>query len=155
MKDEGVSFRGHLDAMMRGDVPPPPVAELLGIRLVSFGDGEVVFEMDAMPEHANPMGTIQGGVICALADAAMGMAYASRLEEGESFTTLELKANYLRRGDRGQAGRDRPRRARRPDDRADLLRRRRRRRTEGRACDQHLHDAAQPTLGSPPPRKRR
>jgi len=42
------------------------------------------------------MGTLQGGVICALADAAMGMAYASRLEEGETFTTLELKTNYLR-----------------------------------------------------------
>ena len=82
--------------MMRGEVPPPPVAELLGIRLVSIGDGEVVFEMDVKPEHANPMGTLQGGVICALADAAMGMAYASRLEDGESFTTLELKANYLR-----------------------------------------------------------
>jgi acyl-coenzyme A thioesterase PaaI-like protein len=48
--------------------------------------------MNAMPER-EPDGTIQGGVICALADAAMGMAYASRLEEGESFTTLELKAN--------------------------------------------------------------
>ena len=56
--------------------------------------------MDVRPEHANPMGTIQGGVICALADAAMGLAYASRLEEGESFTTLELKTNYLRAGDR-------------------------------------------------------
>jgi uncharacterized protein (TIGR00369 family) len=91
-----VSFRAHLDAMMRGDVPLPPVARLLGIRLVSFEDGECVFEMEAKPEHANPMGTIQGGVICALADAAMGMAYATRLEEGESFTTLELKTNYLR-----------------------------------------------------------
>ena len=90
------SLRDLLDAMMHGDVPPPPVAELLGIRLVSVGDGEVVFELEVRPEHANPMGTIQGGVICALADAAMGMAYASRLEEGESFTTLELKANYLR-----------------------------------------------------------
>jgi uncharacterized protein (TIGR00369 family) len=58
--------------------------------------------MDARPEHANPMGTIQGGVICALADAAMGMAYASRLEEGESFTTLELKTNYLRRVTEGR-----------------------------------------------------
>jgi uncharacterized protein (TIGR00369 family) len=42
------------------------------------------------------MGTIQGGVICALADAAMGLAYATRLEDAESFTTLELKTNYLR-----------------------------------------------------------
>lgn len=91
-----MSFREHLDAMLRGEVPPPPVAELLGIRLVSVDDGEAVFAMEARPEHANPMGTLQGGVICALADAAMGMAYATRLEEGESFTTLELKTNYLR-----------------------------------------------------------
>jgi len=90
------SLRDHLDAMMHGDVPPPPVAELLGIRLVSVGDGEVVFELEVRPEHANPMGTIQGGVICALADAAMGLAYATRLEDAESFTTLELKTNYLR-----------------------------------------------------------
>ena len=91
-----MNLREHLDAMLRGDVPPPPVAELLGLRLVSVADGEVVFELDVRPEHANPMGTIQGGVICALADAAMGLAYASRLDDGESFTTLELKTNYLR-----------------------------------------------------------
>ncbi len=91
------SFRDHLDAMLRGDVPPPPVAQLLGLRLVSWAEGEAVFELDVRPEHANPMGTVQGGVICALADAAMGMAYASRLVDGETFTTLELKTNYLRR----------------------------------------------------------
>jgi len=90
------SFREHLDRMLRGEVPPPPVSKLLGLRLVSIVEGEAVFEMEVAPEHANPMGTLQGGVICALADAAMGMAYASRLEEGETFTTLELKANYLR-----------------------------------------------------------
>jgi len=91
-----VSFREHLAAVLRGEMPPPPVATLLGIRFVSAGDEGAVFEMDVRPEHANPMGTVQGGVICALADAAMGMAYAWRLEEGESFTTLELKTNYLR-----------------------------------------------------------
>jgi uncharacterized protein (TIGR00369 family) len=89
-------MRQHIEAILRGEVPPPPVAELLGIRLVSVDDGECVFEMEALPEHANPMGTVQGGVICALADAAMGLAYASLLGEGESFTTLELKTNYLR-----------------------------------------------------------
>jgi uncharacterized protein (TIGR00369 family) len=97
-----MNFREHLEAMLRGDVPPPPVAQLLGIRLVSFGDGETVFGMEVAPEHANPMGTLQGGVICALADAAMGMAYASRLGDGETFTTLELKANYLRQVVSGQ-----------------------------------------------------
>jgi uncharacterized protein (TIGR00369 family) len=89
-------MRQQIEAILRGEAPPPPVAELIGIRLVSVDDGECVFEMEAAPEHANPMGTVQGGVICALADAAMGLAYASLLDDGESFTTLELKTNYLR-----------------------------------------------------------
>ena len=89
-------MREQIEAILRGEAPPPPVADLLDIRLVSIGEGECVFEMEALPEHANPMGTVQGGVICALADAAMGLAYASLLADGESFTTLELKANYLR-----------------------------------------------------------
>jgi uncharacterized protein (TIGR00369 family) len=54
----------------------------------------VTFE--AQERHANPMGTLHGGILCDIADAAMGMAYFSTLEEGESFTTLELKINYLR-----------------------------------------------------------
>jgi Thioesterase superfamily len=47
-----------------------------------------------MDRHANPMGTLHGGVPCDVADAAMGTAYASILQEGESFTTLELKVNF-------------------------------------------------------------
>jgi uncharacterized protein (TIGR00369 family) len=42
------------------------------------------------------MGTLHGGVLCDIADAAMGMAYAATLEDDESFTTLELKINFLR-----------------------------------------------------------
>jgi uncharacterized protein (TIGR00369 family) len=91
-----VSLRDRLEAMLRGELPPPPVSELLGLELVSIEDGEAVFRMEVRPEHANPMGTLQGGVICALADAAMGLAYASKLADGELFTTLELKTNYLR-----------------------------------------------------------
>ena len=55
-----------------------------------------VFEMEAGPQHANPMGTLHGGILCDIADAAMGIAYASELEEGQTFTTLELKINFLK-----------------------------------------------------------
>ena len=75
---------------------PPPIAELLGMTLTSASDGRAVIEMDASERHANPMGTLHGGVLCDLADLAMGAAYASRLTEGESFTTLELKINFLK-----------------------------------------------------------
>jgi uncharacterized protein (TIGR00369 family) len=75
---------------------PPPVADLLGIDLVEVGGGECTMRLEAGEQHSNPMGTIHGGIICDLADAAMGMAFFSTLGEGESFTTLELKINFLR-----------------------------------------------------------
>ena len=47
-------------------------------------------------QHANPMGTLHGGILCDIADAAMGMAFASTLAPEESFTTVELKVNFFR-----------------------------------------------------------
>ncbi len=76
---------------------PPPVATTVGFEPVTIERGSATFQMDAQVDrHANPMGTIHGGILCDLSDAAMGMACASMLAEGESFTTLELKINFLR-----------------------------------------------------------
>lgn len=86
----------RIEAMLRGAIPPPPAARLIGFDLVRYEPGRAVFEMVAGPQHANPMGTLHGGILCDLADAAMGIAYATELGEGESFTTLELKINFLR-----------------------------------------------------------
>jgi uncharacterized protein (TIGR00369 family) len=80
----------------RGELPPPPIATLLGFTLTSIAPGQASIEFEASAQHANPMGTLHGGVLCDIADAAMGMAYASTLEEGETFTTLELKINFLK-----------------------------------------------------------
>ena len=71
-------------------------AQLIGFTCTSIDLGHSVMEMDADARHANPMGTLHGGILCDLVDAAMGCAYASRLGEGETFTTLELKINFLR-----------------------------------------------------------
>jgi uncharacterized protein (TIGR00369 family) len=84
------------EAIIRGDAPPPPIARLIGFDLVSVKPGEAVVELQATEAHANPMGTLHGGVLCDIADAAMGIAYSSNLGEGESFTTLELKINFLK-----------------------------------------------------------
>jgi uncharacterized protein (TIGR00369 family) len=86
----------NLERVVRGELPPPPIARLIGFRLTSVRHGEAVVELEASETHTNPMGTLHGGVLCDIADAAMGIAYASTLEEGESFTTLELKINFLR-----------------------------------------------------------
>jgi uncharacterized protein (TIGR00369 family) len=73
-----------------------PVADFLGITFTRPSEGVIVAEFRAAPQHRNPMGTLHGGILCDLADAAMGVAFAATLGSGESFTTLELKINFLR-----------------------------------------------------------
>jgi uncharacterized protein (TIGR00369 family) len=82
--------------MLRGEAPPPPLARLLGFVLKLIEPGRAIFEMEADERYRNPMGTLHGGIYCDLADAAMGFAYAATLAEGETFTTIELKINFLR-----------------------------------------------------------
>ena len=74
----------------------PPIAELIGFLIEGMGDGHAVGSLQAGPQHANPMGTLHGGVLCDLADAAMGMAFASTLAPDESFTTMTLNINFFR-----------------------------------------------------------
>jgi uncharacterized protein (TIGR00369 family) len=75
---------------------PPAIAKLIGFQVVSFGGGEATVELNSGPQYYNPMGTVHGGVLCDIVDAAMGMAFASTLDADQSFTTLELKINFLR-----------------------------------------------------------
>jgi uncharacterized protein (TIGR00369 family) len=77
-------------------LPPPPVGRLVGFAMKSIEPGHAIFEMEVDERHHNPMGTLHGGIYCDLADAAMGFAYAATLGEGETFTTIELKINFLR-----------------------------------------------------------
>ena len=86
----------QLRAMIRGDVEPPPVAKLIGFEIVAIDLGHSVFELVAGPQHANPMGTLHGGIVCDLADAALGTAMASTLEDDETFTSLDLTVKFMR-----------------------------------------------------------
>jgi len=90
------SYRDLPARIQRGELQPPPIAKLLGFTLTQIEPGKATIEMTADGRHANPMGTLHGGVLCDITDAAMGMALASTLEDGETFTTLELKINFLK-----------------------------------------------------------
>jgi uncharacterized protein (TIGR00369 family) len=95
-------LRKHIDGTLTSDDTnrmqyPPPIARTLGFNLVDVASGEATIEMRTEPaRHANPMGTIHGGVLCDLADAAIGTAHATTLSEGESFTSIDLKMNFFR-----------------------------------------------------------
>lgn len=85
-----------IEAMIRGEAPRPPVSQLIGFQVVEAGDGVSRVIMDATEKHHNPMGTVHGGILCDIADAATGIAFASTLDEGESFTSIDFQISFLR-----------------------------------------------------------
>ena len=79
-----------------GELPPPPISQLMGFRGVEFEHGRAVFEMTPGPEHYNPIGTVHGGIALTLLDSAMGCAVHTTLAAGVGYTTLEVKTNFVR-----------------------------------------------------------
>jgi uncharacterized protein (TIGR00369 family) len=78
------------------EIPHAPVAELLGFTLTELGEGQASFELDPGERHYNPLGTVHGGIAATLLDSAMGVAVHTTLGEGQRYTTLELKVNFVR-----------------------------------------------------------
>src|SRR6266550_806208 len=76
---------------------PPAIAKTLGFKLIEVGPGTATMEIVAdIQKHANPMGTVHGGVLCDIADAAIGTAHATSLKEDESFTSIDLQIHFFR-----------------------------------------------------------
>jgi uncharacterized protein (TIGR00369 family) len=84
------------DFRQRAKTNDVPVARLIGFEATDIAEGKATVVLAAGPQHANPMGTLHGGILCDIADAAMGIAFASTLAAEESFTTVELKINFFR-----------------------------------------------------------
>jgi len=86
----------HLRAIRDGRIPDPPIARLLGMRLVKVEPGEAAFELTPAEHHYNPIGVVHGGVAFTLLDSAMGCTVQTLLQPGKGYTTLEIKANLVR-----------------------------------------------------------
>ena len=86
----------YIRAIQSGEFPPPPIALLIGMWITEVNEGRVVFAVEPSEYHYNPLGTVHGGVMATLLDSALGCAIQSMLPAGTSYTTLELKVNYLR-----------------------------------------------------------
>ena len=82
----------ELAALLAGS----PIYDLLGLRIVSAGDGEVGVELDCDQRHANVDGAVHGGVLALLADTAMGFAVRSQLDPSWHNKTLDLTIDYVR-----------------------------------------------------------
>lgn len=91
-----MTFFERIKAMIVDASALPPIARLIGFQPVEAEHGRVVLELGVDERLHNAVGTLHGGVLCDVADAAMGLAYATTVAPEDSFTTVELKINYLR-----------------------------------------------------------
>ena len=85
-----------LRAIRDGRLPSPPIAEILGFRLVEAEPGHAVFELVPGERHYNPIGVVHGGLAMTLLDSAMGCSVQTRMPAGGGYTTLEAKTNLVR-----------------------------------------------------------
>ena len=95
----GLTTLPGLEALRRtqaGELPYPPIAHLMGMRLAEIEPGRVVWTAVPGEEHYNPIGTVHAGFATTLLDSAMGTAFVSTADAGARWTTLELKANFTR-----------------------------------------------------------
>jgi uncharacterized protein (TIGR00369 family) len=86
----------YIQAIVTGELPAPPISQLMGFRLALAEPGRAVFEMEPGPQHYNPIGSVHGGIALTLLDSAMGCAVHTLLEAGVGYTTLEVKTNFVR-----------------------------------------------------------
>jgi uncharacterized protein (TIGR00369 family) len=85
-----------LRAMIAGELPPPPIATLLGFDLVEVDEGRVVFAAHPGPEHYNPIGMVHGGLAATLIDSATGCAVHTTLPAGTGYTTTDVQVRFVR-----------------------------------------------------------
>jgi uncharacterized protein (TIGR00369 family) len=92
----GRSGLDTLQAMLRGELPAPPIARTLDFQLVEVGEGRAVFQGTPGTAHLNPMGTVHGGWYATLLDSALGCAVHTLMPPGRGYTTAELGVNLVK-----------------------------------------------------------
>jgi uncharacterized protein (TIGR00369 family) len=92
----GLSGLEFFRQVLAGEIPPPPMLQLLGMRLVEVEEGRVVFAAEVEERFYNGTGVAHGGFAATLLDSALGCAINSTTAPGKRFTTLELKVNLTR-----------------------------------------------------------
>lgn len=86
----------YMEAIVAGQVPPPPIAVTLRMGPIELGEGRAVFAGEPGEEHYNPIGVVHGGYAATLLDSALGCAVHTTLPAGVGYTSLGLEAKYVR-----------------------------------------------------------
>ncbi|QBK26323.1 PaaI family thioesterase [Ureibacillus thermophilus] len=91
-----MSYLEKLIYFAQNQIPSCSAAQMIGYRVLEAEKGRVVVGLEKTENFHNPIGTVHGGIISLIADAAMGYAFSTTLAEDEISTTVELKINFLK-----------------------------------------------------------
>ncbi len=86
----------YLKGMQNGEIPEAAAVSALEISIHEIDFGKANFEFTPQDFHYNAVGTVHGGVISTILDTAMGCTLMSTLTKEFTFTTLELKVNFIK-----------------------------------------------------------
>jgi uncharacterized protein (TIGR00369 family) len=92
----GMTGLETMQAVCDGTLPPPTIAQLLGMELVELGEGFATFELRPDERMMNPIGSVHGGIAATLLDSCLGCAVHTTLPAGVGYTTAQLNVHYLR-----------------------------------------------------------
>lgn len=95
-KAMSMSGLDYLNAMIAGEIPPPPIAQTLNFQLAEVREGYALFTGEPAEFHYNPIGVVHGGLAATLLDSALGCAVQTMLDAGIGYTTLQLNVNLVR-----------------------------------------------------------
>lgn len=89
--------QGNFWDFVAGRSEPPPIAALLGFELRAVDPEAMTIEVGftARPEFLNPVGHVQGGMLCAMLDDTLGPALVATLGDGEWAPTTDLHVQFL------------------------------------------------------------
>jgi uncharacterized protein (TIGR00369 family) len=95
---QGLSMAGldYMQAVMKGELPAPPIAATMQFDLVEAELGRAVFTCTPDESVYNPIGAVHGGLVCTLLDSAAGCALHTTLPQGKGYTSVEIKVSYLK-----------------------------------------------------------
>jgi uncharacterized protein (TIGR00369 family) len=86
----------YLRRILAGEYAWVPIGEHLGFHLREVERGKVVIAGRPDPRSFNLLSSVHGGWTAAILDTAMALSCLSTLGEDQSFTTLDIRINYLR-----------------------------------------------------------
>lgn len=96
MNIEQMSGIELLNAVIRGELPPPSMANTMALRLVNVAQGWAEFHAVADHRHLNPMGGVHGGFAATVLDSVTGCAVHTALAPGERYGTVDLNVKLLK-----------------------------------------------------------